>query len=167
MPKAPAQFVDISLQRFLRVLLGLGPWQQTPDDLLEIPHPHRDVKPVKYRCGGKWELTIDALDPLCTVCDHPESCVRGPRVRLDKGSEPFGQIRQLASHAREDARLFPRRGETSGKNFEAPDFCLSPPRTNPPSIARVHSVVGLRGCAPGSSMASIRVPTRNVLFRTV
>ena len=41
------------------------------------------------------------------------------------------------------------------------------PRTNPPSIARVHSVVGFRGCAPGSSMASIRVPTRNVRFRTV
>lgn len=29
-------------------------------------------------------------------------------MRLDKRSEPFGQIRQLASHTREDARLFPR-----------------------------------------------------------
>src|SRR5258708_23235955 len=122
MPKAPAQFVDISLQRFLRVLLGLGPWQQTPDDLLEIRHPHRDVKPVKYRCGGKWELTIDALDPVGTVCDHRESWVRGPRVRLDKRSEPFGEIRPLASHTPEDPPPLPPPGKTSGENFRAPGF---------------------------------------------
>src|SRR5260370_22155423 len=93
------------------------------------------MNPVKYRCGVKWELTIDALYPVGTACDHRESWVRGPGVSLDKRSEPFGQIRQLASHAREDARLFPRRGETSGENFEAPAFCLSP-SSDEPSVDR-------------------------------
>src|SRR5260370_29928407 len=102
MPEAPAQFVDISLQRFLRVLLGLGPWQQTPDNLLEIPHPHRDVKPVKYRRRSKWKLTIDALDPIGTVGDHREPWVRRTAIRLDKTTEPLGQVRQLASHVCEE-----------------------------------------------------------------
>jgi hypothetical protein len=56
-------------------------------------------------------------------------------VRLDKRSEPFGQIRQLASHTREDARLLPRHGKTSGENFEAPGFCLSP-SSDEPSVDR-------------------------------
>jgi hypothetical protein len=88
-------------------------------------------------------------------------------VRLDKRSEPFGQIRQLASHTREDARLLPRRGETSGENFEASDLCVSPSPDEPSADRESPFGSGVPRCAPGSSMASIRVPTRNVLFRTV